>query len=53
MPSIRKRVERAREQLIRRDSNAEDAPDRPDPSRAEIEEQERAVRDERRRGDED
>ena len=44
-------IDRAREQLARRDANAEDAPDPPDPQREEIDEQERAVRDERGRGD--
>ena len=38
-------VDRAREQLARRDANAEDAPDPPAPRRGEIDEQERAVRD--------
>jgi hypothetical protein len=45
------RVDRAREQLARRDANAEDAPDRAEPPREEIDEQERAVRDERGRGE--
>ena len=43
-------IDRAREQLARRDANAEDAPDPPDPK---IDEQERAVRDERGREDRD
>ena len=43
-------VDRAREQLARRDANAEDAPTPPEAPRAEIDEQERAVRDERGRG---
>ena len=44
-------VDRAREQLARRDANAEDAPDPPEPRREDIDEQERAVRDERERGE--
>ena len=42
-------VDRAREQLARRDANAQDAPAPPDPRREPIDEQERAVRDERDR----
>lgn len=44
-------IERAREQLARRDKNAEDAPEPSAPPREEIDEQERAVREERSRGD--
>jgi hypothetical protein len=46
-------IDRAREQLARRDENAEDAPTRSDAPREEIDEQERAVRDERGRKDRD
>jgi hypothetical protein len=47
-------VDRTREQLARRDANAEEAPaPAADPPREEIDEQERAVRDERRRADHD
>ncbi|MEP6953861.1 MAG: hypothetical protein ABI950_07365 [Solirubrobacteraceae bacterium] len=43
-------VDRIREQLARRDAAAEDAPDPPaEPPREELDERERAVRDERRR----
>jgi hypothetical protein len=45
------RIERAREQLARRDANAEDAPEPSAPPREEIDEQARAVRDERSRDD--
>jgi len=45
-------IDRAREQFARRDANAEDTPTPPpDPPREEIDEQERAVRDERERGE--
>ena len=45
-------IDRAREQFARRDANAEDTPTPPpDPPGEEIDEQERAVRDERGRGD--
>ena len=44
-------VDRTREQLARRDANAEDAPTPSDPGRAELDEQERAVREERTRGE--
>jgi hypothetical protein len=44
-------IDRAREQLARRDANAEDAPTPSDAQREKIDEQERAVRDERARDD--
>lgn len=47
------RVDRAREQLARRDANAQDAPAPSDAPREEIDEQERAVRDEHGRKDRD
>ncbi|MDP9344391.1 MAG: hypothetical protein M3P44_01460 [Actinomycetota bacterium] len=50
MTTDRTSVDRAREQLARRDANAEDTPTAPPaPPREEIDEQERAVRDERGR----
>jgi hypothetical protein len=50
MAGIREGVDRVREQFARRDANAEDPPaPPPEPAREEIDEQERAVRDERGR----